>query len=489
MTLADRLSRGLKATFGADLVDKLANAALIVVLTRVLLSPEEYGQLNFVLSALGVLTVVATLGLPKSAARYVTEFVETKPGYVPHVITLSATYLAVLVLGVAVATVVFGDSIARLLGTPALTAFVGIGSAYIVTRSATSYCSALFQGFNRVTWSAALSTLTGVGRLVFVTAFVALGFGVAGALVGYLAASLVAAAFGLVVLYRRFYTSFDPADARPDDLRRRLLEYSIPLTATRSANVLNNKIDTLLVGILLNMTAVGYYTIAKQISDFAATPAAAVGYTVSPAIGEQQSGENAERASRLYERSLESVLVLYLPAAAGLFLVANPLVTHVFGTDYQSAVPVVQVFSLFLLVSAVNNVTSDGLDFLGRARSRAIIKTAMAATNAGLNVLLLPIFGVVGAAVATVLTFGVYTAANVYFIHQELSLDLRALARIAGVVTVVTIGMAAVVWTARSAISGVLTLTGVILLGVTVWFALATLSGILNPREVIQFLT
>jgi len=86
MSLAERISRGAKATFGGNLVGMLSNAALIVLLTRVFLTPEEFGELNFVLSAVGVLAIFATLGLPKSTARYVTEFTEKDPEQVPHVV-------------------------------------------------------------------------------------------------------------------------------------------------------------------------------------------------------------------------------------------------------------------------------------------------------------------------------------------------------------------------------------------------------------------
>ncbi|MFW5965097.1 MAG: hypothetical protein ACOCQM_09530, partial [Natronomonas sp.] len=51
MELAERLSRGVKATFGANVLDVVANAVLIVVLARYLLTPEEYGLLYFALSS------------------------------------------------------------------------------------------------------------------------------------------------------------------------------------------------------------------------------------------------------------------------------------------------------------------------------------------------------------------------------------------------------------------------------------------------------
>jgi O-antigen/teichoic acid export membrane protein len=242
------------------------------------------------------------------------------------------------------------------------------------------------------------------------------------------------------------------------------------------------------VGVILSPVAVGYYTVAKQVSEFTAVPVSAFGFTVSPALGEQAAAGNVDRAARLYEESLRHVLLFYLPAATGLVLVAPPLVRHVFGTDYLPAVPVLQVFAGFIVVNAVNKVTNDGLDYLGRARSRAVAQGSMAGANAVLNVLLLPVLGVVGAAIATVLTYSVYTAANVYFIHQELSPALWALASDTGTVLVVAGGMGLLVLALLPYVSGVGSLLAVVAAGGATWAALAVLTGLLDVERVVGFL-
>lgn len=489
MSLADRLSRGVKATFSGNILNKLLNGLLVVLLTRIFMTPSQYGELNFVLSALGVVSILATLGLPKSAARYVTEFSEIDPEQVPHVVRTSLKYLGILVVVVAGATLAVGRPTTTILGVPSIAPFIAVGSLYIVTQAFMKYCTALCQGFNRVDWSALIGVVNNVGRVLFVVLLVALGFGVTGALFGYIAGYVAAAVVGGYVVYTQFYTDYRPAPAADDGLSRRILEYSIPLTATRTANVIDRKIDTILVGVLLNMTAVGYYTVAKQVADFVAAPASSVGYTISPAIGEQSSADRKDRARKLYERSVQYVLLAYLPAVAGLVLVAEPMVRYVFGTNYLGAVPAVQVFAAFVLVSALNNVTSDGLDYLGRARARAIAKTGMAVSNVALNILLIPVLGVVGAAVATVITFSLYTFTNIYIIHQELEIRLHQIARWLAAVTVVTGGMAIAVWFTLPYVSGPITLFGTVLLGVVTWAVLSILGGILDPEEVTRFLT
>lgn len=487
-SLAKRISSGVKATFAASMFDMLANAALIVLLTRVLLTPEEYGTLNFALAALSVLAILATLGVPKSAGRYINEFSGSNPGLVPIVVRRSLTFMIVLSAVVGAAILVVGEPVARLIGQETLVPFLAVGVLYIAAMAMTQYARELLRAFNRIEWSGVVRVVMGVARVVFVVAFVAVGFGVVGALAGYVVGYAVAALVGGVLLYRRLYRNLEEDPDPEPNISRRILGYSVPLTATRGANVLDKKVDVLIVGALLDMTAVGFYTIAKQVSDFVSMPASSFGFTISPALGEQQASGETDRAARMYERSLTYVLLAYVPAVTGLALVAQPMIEYIFGSAYLGAVPVVQVYGGFILVNAVNKVTSDGLDYLGRARSRAVIKTAMAIANVILNLLLIPIFGVTGAALATVITYTVYTLANVYFINQELSIVLSRVVRALGVVCLVTVGMAVAVALALPYVSGLLTLFGAIVLGMLVWALLSVVGGVLDPREVAKFL-
>lgn len=483
-----RIVQGVKASLVARVVYITSNAVLIVLLTRYFLSPDGFGRLFFALSVLGVVNLFASLGLPKSVARYVTEYVEKDPTQVRYILRTSVLYLSGLAGTVSLVLAVASSPLARLLGEPALAPFLLLGGAYVLVYAFSGHFTTLFQGFNRVTMSATLTALSGVTRVVFAVAFIAIGFGALGALLGYTVGYALAAAVGAAVLYFQYYTRFEKTEQPESELSSRILRYSVPLTATKGAGVIDKKIDSILVGILLNPAAVGFYVVAKQVSDVLTAPAASFGFTISPTIGEQKAGDRDERATRLYETSLRYVLLFYIPATVGLILVADPVIRFVFGSDYLAAVPVLQVFALFTIVSAVNQITSDGLDYLGRARSRAIAKGIMAVSNFVLNLALIPVLGVVGAAVATVITYTFYTLANVYIIHQELDLHVGEIGRNIGMICAITLGMvAAIVWVLPY-ISGLISLLAIVLFGGIIWMILSVVSGLLNVRQLRLFL-
>jgi len=467
---------GFRASITSQAIRIVVNGLVILLLTRHFFSSDEYGLLFLSISIFGSTLVFSRLGIPKSAARYVTEYQETAPDQVRNI--LRTSFIAIVVTTAIVSTFLFlsRGAIATVFNEPALVPLLGVGFFYVVFRSMNSYFTAIFQGFNQISKSAFITICSNVGLLVGILTLVALDYGVVGALMGYVIGYGLGTAVGFVLLYTMI-PEF-PTARTESGLRRRILEYSIPLTATNGANVLYKRVDTILIGIFLTPAAVGYYTLAKQLSDFVVAPAHSLGFTISPSYGEHKANDDSHQAARIYEKAFEHTMLFYVPAAAGLALLASPTIGFIFGDDYSGAIPVVEVFAGFIVLQAINSITNDGLDFLGRARHRAIVKTITGILNFCLNLALIPVIGVIGAAISTVISFGIMVAINVYLIHSELELALTRLARSVLLIGGITICMSVVVTVLLPFISNLVTLLSVILIGGTVWAFLAIASGI-----------
>ncbi|MDZ7731510.1 MAG: oligosaccharide flippase family protein [Natrialbaceae archaeon] len=404
----------LLARFRAELVGRVvvlaATGATMVLLAR-LLDPASYGQLFLAIAIFGVLGIIAKLGIAKSTARYLAEYKEADPTQLRHILASAlALNLATITL-VTLALLVGHQLLAEWLGEPELAPFLLLGVGYVAAEALATFVRLVLQGLEAIQLAAGVLAIDRVARLLLAVGLVLKGFGALGALGGFVASAGIAAGLGLALIHRRYYRPLEVAPVEPG-LRRRLAEYTIPLTATSSANVIDKKVDTVLVGIILSPVAVSAYVIAKQVVDFVGTPVSALGFTLSPTFGAEKAAGNVDRAARLYEMAMVQTLALYVPVAAGIVLVADPTVVLLFGPDYASAVPVLQVLAIYAVLRSITKLTSNGLDYLGRARARAIVKGVTAVANAGLTVLLLLLVGVVGAAIATACTYGCYTIAN-----------------------------------------------------------------------------
>jgi O-antigen/teichoic acid export membrane protein len=489
MSFSDRIAYGVKASFASRIIKIATNAILLVVLTRFLFTTDQYGLLYTVISVVGVASMFATLGLPSSAARYVAEYTETDAAQVPRILKASVLFVLGFGLLTAVVLVLFNDQIASLVDETAIAPLLFIAAIYVIFESLHKYLTGIFQGLNEIALSAVINVIAQLGRVCFVVTLVVTGFGVWGALVGYLLGFALSATIGGWLLYSRFYRTLPTASKTEDGLVRRILEYSVPLTATRGATVIDKKVDTILVTALAGLTQAAFYTVAKQVAEACVAPASSLGYTISPAFGEDKAGDRLERAARLYEYSLEHVLIFYIPATVGLILVAKPMLRHVFGAKYIGATTVIQVFGLFILANAINKITTDSLDYLGRARIRAIFKGGMAIGNVSLNFLLIPIYGAAGAAVATAITFGLYTLLCVYIMTTELPIRFsnvtRSVARIVVIAGVMGVGVQLLL----PYVTGIVTLLTVVAVGGGIWLTLSAAWGVIDIEQLWSYVT
>ncbi|THE64909.1 flippase [Salinadaptatus halalkaliphilus] len=495
MSVTDTIAGGFKATLVSKIVEIGVNGLLILLLTRVFLTTEEYGLLYLAISIFGMAVFFSRMGFAKSAARYVTEYRDTDPSVVRAIVRRSLLFNLLSIAIVSAVVVVFREPIVAGFGEPELLSLLSLGVLFIVAQTLRSYAYFLCQGFNRVTWSAILSIVSNLGIFVFAIGFLSLGFGIAGALLGYIVGYALGATVGLVVLYR-WLSQLEPAadatddaasaetEPRDDDgsITRRLLEYSVPLTVTGASSIMFKRVDIVLVGAFLTPVAVAYYTLAKQLTEFVAAPASSLGFALAPTFGESKSNDDVAQAAAIYETTFEHNLLFYVPAATGMLLVADPAIRHVFGEEYLGAIPIVQVLSVFVVLESINKLTNGALDFLGRARHRALSKGGAAIFNLGLNVVLIPTIGPTGAAVSTVISYAIMATVNLYLIHIELSLSVGRLARTTLTVCGIAAGMALAVVLALPYVSSVVTLLSTVLLGVAVWLTLAVGSGLLDPR-------
>jgi len=487
MSLASRLGDRFKAEFSARLVGVLTSAILTIALTR-LLKPDAYGLLFLAISVCTVGKLLGLFGLPKSSSRYIAEYKETDPGQLRHVLRTWFVYNVITIAAVSAVFLIAGEQIAGAIGTDGLGPFLTLGSLFVLFASLTTAVRFILQGFEDITAAAALSVLNKTTILAFAVGLVFLGRGAVGALTGYILSYAVVASVGLGYVYLSKYRG-SPQSAVKPGLKRKIATYAVPITVTQSAHTIDHHLDKILVGFFIGPVAVAYYTLGKQVVQFIGTPVSALGFALSPAYGSQKAQGNADVAAQMYETALSKGLLLYLPAAAGVILLAEPGITLVFGADYAGAVPVLQILALFAVLQAIMKLTNHGLDYLGRARERAVVKITTAVLNVGLNVVLIPRIGVVGAAIATVVTFGIYTAVNVYVMHLELDLRGRWLLRQVSYALAVTGAMSIVVFYLGRFVTGFVSLFAVVCAGVVVWGVLIRYYGLVNTERLLKSLS
>jgi len=163
---------------------------------------------------------------------------------------------------------------------------------------------------------------------------------------------------------------------------------------------LGSQTDKILIGFFLNAREVGIYAVAMGMVAFVPSILKAVNQMFAPTIAElHAAGEHAVLA-RLYQTLTKWILGLTIPLILTIALFSHPLM-RIFGRDFEIGASCLTVATLAELIDC--GVGSVGFLLLmsGNERRLLRIQIVMAVAILGLNVWLIPTWGILGAAVAS----------------------------------------------------------------------------------------
>jgi PST family polysaccharide transporter len=190
------------------------------------------------------------------------------------------------------------------------------------------------------------------------------------------------------------------------DVARGLLIVSWPLILSGVANAINLRADQLMLGVMRGPDEVGTYAAAARLSEVWYFVPAAIAASVFPAMVRAHAGDRPS-FDRWMGRLYDLMVALALPIAIVVSILAVPLIALLYGPAFAASAPILAI-----------HVWTGPFVFLGAALSRWLIAedrlrfslvrhSAGAAVNIGLNLVLIPPYGGLGAAVATLISYAV----------------------------------------------------------------------------------
>lgn len=164
------------------------------------------------------------------------------------------------------------------------------------------------------------------------------------------------------------------------------------------------KIDQVMLKILIGDGAVGVYAVAATISEAVYFIPMAITAAVFPRLVELRSYDPTKYEIRT-QQLLDGLAILAMLLALGLSLIASPLISVVFGTEYSEAATLLAIHiwaSIFIFMRSVFSKWIVAEDLL---RFSLITHGAGAVINVVINSLLIPAMGGMGAAIATLISY------------------------------------------------------------------------------------
>ena len=390
----------------------IAAAALVSgPLAARLLGPAKRGELAAVQNIFWLASLIALLGLAEATLF----FIARQPAKSGRILSTSACLVAVssplcLLIGYFIVPLALqGQS----LGTIA-TARMGL--LFLLVSSWLSLVQFAIRGTNRIfEWniSRAVPALGWMLALIVAGSFRIVS--VSAIMLAYIGVLVVSVLTGLALFLSR---CAQQRQMRPDlSLAKPLLGYGVPLVCASVPQILNFRLDQLLIAGMLPASALGLYVVAVGWSGAISPLLHAIANLLFPRIAAAASPEDA---ADTFGRVMRIGSMAAVVSAGGLAAITPVVLPLIFGAAFRPSVVAACILMGASAISGVNVILEEGLRGLGNTWAILISEgTGLAATVISL-IYLLPRLGIVGAAIGSVLGYGITTLVLVFYVVKML---------------------------------------------------------------------
>lgn len=182
-----------------------------------------------------------------------------------------------------------------------------------------------------------------------------------------------------------------------------LLKESFPLMLTSTAVIIYQRIDQVMIGQMIDKTAVGYFSVASRLVEILIYIPMTLSQTITPILVRALERDKQEYI-RKSQQFMNLSLWLSTVAAVATAILANLIITIAFGKTYTPAIIVLQIMAFKVTSVALSNTAGAMLVSEGLQKYAIFRDISGCIVCITLNYFLLPIYGIVAAAFISIIS-------------------------------------------------------------------------------------
>jgi O-antigen/teichoic acid export membrane protein len=381
------------------------------------LGPEALGIYALGMTVVSLVGLLAAMGLPTTAARFVAAYASTNKSQHLQAFLIRSTFFlfgtgALLGGAVLVASHWISN---RLYHTPSLSRYMPMFGVLVLTSILGTFCGQALAGFKDVTRRTLITNFIGTPlMMVLAVVLLATGAGLRGYIAAQVIASIITMSLLFFVLWRRLPPTARRFTGNLHGIERRVIHFSAAVFGVGILEFLLGQADTITLGLFLDARRVGIYATATAVVAAVPIILTTVNQIFSPTIAELHARGECELLHRLFQTLTKWILGLTIPLAAVIVLYPSSLM-RLFGTGFEAGWPVLVIGTVGQVVNC--GVGSVGFLLLMSGNERRLVRVeiVMAVVAVLLNFALIPLLGLIGAAVVS---SAVNIGTNVWYLNE-----------------------------------------------------------------------
>jgi O-antigen/teichoic acid export membrane protein len=293
-----------------------------------------------------------------------------------------------------------------------------------------------------------------------------IGFGVGGLVAGFIAGMVAATLLNLKFIQLSF------SHCNRSHFQG-LVSFSIWTFLSSGGLLIFTYADTILIGYFMTETDVGIYRVAFQLTSVASFLVMAFHTVLYPRISRWNTEKNFSLIESSLTRAITYSLFLAIPVTAGGFILSEKLLYFLYGASFEAGAPILIILLFVQIANIFFYLQTMCLNAMDRPRISFYITAASAVMNIILNILLIPLFGISGAAIASLVTMSMNAALAYASLRSSIhiSIDTRSVLNIiiSALIMVIFVLMFTFVFPIKDFLSlGLTVSTGAIIYSITV---------------------
>ncbi len=377
-----------------------------IVIARYL-GVHDYGILGFATSITGILSITIDFGISTHIVRHIATDYDSAPKYLGNAIPLKSIF--------AIFTAILTLIILLILKCDELTITVTLlFTLEMIIKSFVNLMNGGFQAFEKGKYQGIGNTLLNIILLIFILLAIFSDWGLLGITFAYLISNIIA------LIY--IYFSFTKHVTKPHfefDKRfcKKITMYSIPFAITGVLYSIYYSVDIIMLTNIVGNTATGIYNASYKLINVITLLYTAYTAVIFPVMS--KFFKNDEKLLETsYEKSIKYLMLIMIPLAMGTMFYSTDIIQLIYGVEYLESAP---TLSILIWTVCLLFVASPGNILLQAAHEEVTVTKIYAISavfNIILNLILIPRYSYIGAAITTVVSDILIVIIQKYVIHK-----------------------------------------------------------------------
>lgn len=394
----------------------------VSVLVGRMLGAEGAGLYFFAVSVVNVASIFGRIGFGNVLVRYIAESVSTQKWSMGEFVYSAGMRLVIIISGmIGLALLVSAPWLARdVFHKPEYTVPLALSGVAVVPFAMVWIHGDALRGLREIPFAQVCKAISvPLGTLLLLYPLVRL-WRADGAIVAFTAGSFGAAVVGHLLWKRAWRKTAGSYQHEPSTLTMRwLMASSWALLGVALANMGIMNIGSILLGGFASNVDVGTFSVANRVANLLLIPLNGSIGILAPKFVQLSTAGDIKNLSAVVRRSSWLILVLVLPVAALIFVLAAPIMA-IFGSHFASGIPILRILMVGTVVNAATGPVGTVLIMSGKERIVWKLAVTTLVGAVGLCILGVLLDGVIGLSVAFVVSVSLQNLVLVYLVKKHM---------------------------------------------------------------------